>query len=226
MSNTGGNSRSITTTQTGPHEKLDALVKRYQQSPSQRPVSAHTQAAFDEILLWLTSTNQPLILDSCCGVGESTARLAKAFPDALVLGVDKSAQRVGKHSHYVQPEVDNYQVIRADVIDLWRLLVAHKVPVAAHYLLYPNPYPKASQVQKRWHGCAAFVDLMALTAHVEVRSNWLIYLLEFAQAAGHYGLRCDIQPVSGEQAFTPFERKYLASGQTCWQLRSQPDEAD
>ena len=218
-----GNSRSITTNQQGVHDKLDELVARYQRATNQRPVSAHTQQAFDDVSAWLDGFDGGIILDSCCGVGESTARLADRYPDYRVIGIDKSQSRLEKHANYASVQT-NYQVVRADVNDFWRLVVAAGWPVAKHYLLYPNPYPKASQVQKRWHGSPAMQALMALCDETEVRSNWLVYLLEFAQAAKHYGRISDIRALSGNDAFTPFERKYTASGQTCWQLVCRHEE--
>lgn len=220
-----GNSRSITTNQQGVHDKLDALVARYQQSSSQRPVSDHTRQAFDAVSQWLEGFGGDIILDSCCGVGESTARLAERYPDCRVIGVDKSQARLEKHQAYANDR-DNYRVIRADVNDFWRLVANASWAVKKHYLLYPNPYPKASQVQKRWHGSAAMQALMAVSDIVEVRSNWLVYLLEFAQAAKHYGRIGDLCEVSGQDAFTPFERKYTASGQACWQLVCRHEESD
>ena len=157
-----GNSREITTSQVGVHDKLDDLVKKYQVSENKRPISAHTQAAFDEVSRWLDGFDGEVILDSCCGVGESTANIARANPDARVIGVDKSALRVDKHEHYSAAQ-DNYKVIRADVNDLWRLVKQSNWNVTQHFLLYPNPYPKKTQVQKRWHASAAMVDLMAIT---------------------------------------------------------------
>ena len=215
--------REITTTQQGVHDKLDALVTRYQQSENRRPVSDHTRQTFELATGWLDGWQGDIILDSCCGVGESTARLAASHPDARVIGLDKSEARLGKHEHYRQ-QADNYAVFRADVNDFWRLVKEAQWTVRKHYLLYPNPYPKSSQVQKRWHASAAFVDLMSITSHVEVRSNWLIYLLEFAQAAKHYGVLSDLQTISDGEAFTPFERKYRGSGQTCWKLLCQSEE--
>ena len=60
----------------------------------------------------------PLIIDSCCGTGDSTRNLAGRFPEALVVGVDKSAHRLARH----QPgDRQNYALVRADVNDFWRL---------------------------------------------------------------------------------------------------------
>ena len=108
----------ITTTQTQPHDKLIEYVERYQRAARGRPVSAHTQAAFDESLNWLDDWQGDIIFDSCCGVGESTAAIAKQFPDAKVIGIDKSAARLAKHAHYGTSQ-DNYRVLRADVNDFF-----------------------------------------------------------------------------------------------------------
>ncbi|QJR81431.1 methyltransferase domain-containing protein [Alteromonas pelagimontana] len=224
MKEATGNSRDVSTNQTGVHEKLDALVARYQQNKNQRPVSEHTLSAFNDAVAWLGDWTGDIILDSCCGVGESTATIARQYPECKVIGLDKSAARVDKHEHY-RKATDNYRVIRADVNDFWRLASKAQWPIKKHYLLYPNPYPKSAQVQKRWHASAAMVDMMALTPHIEVRSNWLIYLLEFAQAAKHYGLITHLTEVTTAQPITPFERKYRASGQVCWQLACEPEEA-
>lgn len=224
MTQPEGNSRSITTNQTGIHEKLDVLVKRYQHAENQRPVGDHTKQAFADMERWLADYSGPLILDSCCGVGESTARLAAMYPDLRVVGLDKSAQRVEKHTNYAA-ENDNYRVIRADVNDFWRLLRASDWVVEKHYLLYPNPYPKSAQIQKRWYASAAMADLMALCPNVEVRSNWPLYLMEFAQASAHYGLASSLEEITGDDHFTPFERKYRRSGQVCWKLLCFAEEA-
>jgi hypothetical protein len=54
-----------------------------------------------------------------------------------------------------------------------------------------------------------------------LRSNWRIYLAEFQQAAKLVDLpgKIDSLPtVDSSLALTPFEAKYQASGQICWQL--------
>jgi len=218
-----GNSRAITTNQQGVHEKLDDLVIKYQKSVNQRPIGEHTQVAFEEACNWIADFDGDIILDSCCGVGESTATIARLNPECRIIGIDKSEQRIDKHSHYAVHQ-DNYRVIRADVNDFWRLVRQANWKVSQHYLLYPNPYPKKTQVQKRWHGSAAMVDLMAITPNIEVRSNWLVYLMEFAKAAQHYGVTADLAEITSHEAMTPFERKYRASGQLCWQLLCRSEE--
>lgn len=214
------NSRGITTSQTQVHDKLGDLIGKYRNTDFRRPISEHTQAAFDQAQAWLDNWSGPIIIDSCCGVGDSTAQLAQRYPDARILGIDKSIARLDKHASYAS-STHNYQVIRADVNDFWRLVAGAQWPVQKHYLLYPNPYPKPGQLQKRWHGSPAFLALLAMGGALEIRSNWEIYVREAQFALAQFGIDCQINPISTPVGFTPFERKYLASGQTCWQLQAE-----
>ena len=210
--------RSITTTQEGIHDKLTELVERYRQSQFQRPIQTHTKQVFDESMAWLDDWSGDVILDSCCGVGESTAQLSKQFPAAKVIGLDKSAARLDKHHAYAQ-DAKNYRVFRADVNDYWRLAAQQKVTFARHCLFYPNPYPKPSQIQKRWYASAVMPAFMSLAPITEVRSNWRLYLEEFAQAALCYGVGGRLEQIGQGEPVTPFERKYINSGQACYSLK-------
>ncbi|QIZ75511.1 tRNA (guanine(46)-N(7))-methyltransferase TrmB [Ferrimonas lipolytica] len=212
-----GNSRAIESNQQGLHENLDATVQRHLQHQFRAPYAAHSIELFEQLKQWKEQDGRPLVLDSCCGVGESTANLAKRHPDAIVLGMDKSAARVDKHEHY-HSGVDNYRVVRANLNDLWRMMAEDNWQPSHHYLLYPNPWPKSSHLQRRWHGGPLFPSLLALGGQLELRSNWQIYLSEFQRAlqlAGHDG---EFTPMPNDQPLTPFERKYGQSGQPLYRL--------
>ncbi|WP_085948377.1 tRNA (guanine(46)-N(7))-methyltransferase TrmB [Paraglaciecola polaris] len=215
-----GNSRHIDSNQIGVHEKLPALVNRHLRHPSQRPFTEHTVQAFAQAQAWLGDWQGPLILDACCGVGESTTHIANLHPEAKVIGVDKSAHRIDKHEHY-SLEQNNALILRADLNDFWRLAVQANWRLTKHFLLYPNPYPKSAHVQRRWHASPAFAEIIKLGGQLEVRSNWQIYIQEFALALQVAGLSAQVNQYQNEQAITPFERKYWASGQPSWQVIAQ-----
>ncbi|WP_075880650.1 tRNA (guanine(46)-N(7))-methyltransferase TrmB [Vreelandella massiliensis] len=210
-------SRAVQSNQTGPHQDVSRRVARALAHPLQKPVAAHTQAAFDHAATWLGERNAPLILDSGCGVGLSTRRLAAAFPSHAVIGVDRSEDRLGR-DHGELP--DNALLVRADLVDFWRLAARAGWSPERHYLLYPNPYPKAAHLNRRWHGHPVFPTLLALGGRLELRSNWQIYLEEFAEAVVQATGK---QPVveahhpNGDY-LTPFEAKYDHSGQALWRL--------
>lgn len=212
-----GNSRQITTNQQGPHDKIEGLVRRHLGNNSQKPYSQHTLDAFNSTLEWLGDWQGPIILDACCGVGESTSHIAEANPQARVIGVDKSALRTNKHVHY-ESDSSNYCIVRADLNDYWRLAREAKWALFKHYLLYPNPYPKSAHVQRRWHASAAFADILALGGELTIRSNWRIYIEEVSIALQVAGYSSKVVEYTSEKPMTPFERKYWSSGQQTWQV--------
>ncbi len=193
------------------------MVTRQLASVSQRPLSTHTQQAFEEVIDWLGKWQGELILDSCCGVGESTVNIARAHPNARVIGIDKSALRTDKHSSYAST-LQNYLVLRADLNDFLRLLVTSDKKLTKHYLLYPNPYPKSAHLQRRWYATSALKDILKLGGLLEVRSNWQLYIEEFSAALDIVNVKNQVTLFESNKAITPFERKYWQSGQSSWQL--------
>lgn len=212
--------RPVHSNQTGPHEDLKKIVRRHLASDFKKPIQQHNHDAFAEVNHIVEQWQGPVILDSCCGVGESTAVIAERNPQALVVGVDKSAHRIEKHQSYQgNGHQQQYHVVRADLLDFWRLAVKANWPIAEHFLLYPNPYPKSSQVSRRWHGGPVWPYLVALGGQLTVRSNWSTYLLEVAEALSLSDLRSNITLLPADIApMTPFERKYRDSDQSLWQL--------
>jgi tRNA (guanine-N7-)-methyltransferase len=211
--------RSISTNQSGIHQNLFKVVTRQLASTSQKPLSAHTQLTYQEATNWLDGWHGDLILDSCCGVGESTVNIAQAHPNARVIGIDKSALRTDKHQAYAST-LQNYLVLRADLNDFLRLLVLNNKKLTKHYLLYPNPYPKSAHLQRRWYATSALIDILKLGGTLEVRSNWQLYIQEFSAALTIANISNDIGLFTSDHAITPFERKYWQSGQNSWQLLS------
>lgn len=216
------NSRSIVSAQTGPHDHLAALVARHFQQPFRKPIGEASRRALDTALAaWQGHGGVPLILDAGCGVGESTLRLAQRYPDHFVVGVDQSEKRLTAGKDWWEgPLPENFVWARADLVDVWRLLREHAVPVARHYVLYPNPWPKIGHLARRWHGHAVFPDLAACGDYLECRSNWRIYIDEFAQALSMAGRPATVQPWQPQAPMTPFERKYGASGHALWRCVS------
>ncbi len=205
-------SRPVVSPQGGPHERLDEVVRRHLASPFLRPVASHTREAFAAARPWVEAAGRPLVLDSCCGVGESTARLAARFPGHFVLGVDKSLARLGRHGG----EGENYRLLRADLLDFWRLAAEAGWRPSHHFLLYPNPWPKPAHLQRRWHASPVFPALLALGGVLELRTNWETYAREHACALALAGHPAEAEAFVPDAPLTPFERKYLASGHTLW----------
>ena len=217
------NSSPITSSQTDVHTHLNALVARHAAHPFLKPVTDYNRHAFDQsIATWRAHGGKPLIVDAGCGVGLSTLHLATQFPEHFVIGIDQSADRIERNTQWPEEVPANFICVRADLVDYWRLLLQHGIFPERHYILYPNPWPKVGHLARRWHGHPVFPAIVALGGTLECRSNWRIYIDEFATAV----TQLSGQTVRGEshvpqQTITPFEEKYRASGHALWRCTAQ-----
>ncbi|SEI85716.1 tRNA G46 methylase TrmB [Allopseudospirillum japonicum] len=213
------NSRLPVSQQHQIHPHLLAQVARYAESRFHKPIQDFNQQAFIQAQSAWQAHQGPIILDSGCGVGVSTRLLAQTFPQHFVIGVDRSAARLSRR---LGPLPANACLIRADLVDFWRLLHIHQWPIARHYVLYPNPYPKASQLHYRWHAHPVWPSLLAISPYLIMRTNWLIYAQEWAAALAFYRRSAPVQLLDSQevarQPLTAFERKYQASGHPLYQV--------
>lgn len=215
------NSNPVASPQTGVHDRLEAVLSKHARSPFRKPVMPYNAQAFEQAMnAWRGNGRAPLILDAGCGVGLSTMNLAAGYPDHFVIGVDQSAHRLARNTLWDGPVPSNHICVRADLADFWRLLLAEQVRLARHYLLYPNPWPKSGQLQRRWHAHPVFPALPALGGRFECRSNWRIYIEECAFALRLLGQAVRSEPFQADTPLTPFERKYRDSGHVLWRCTS------
>ena len=215
-----GNSRFISSAQQGPHADLEDLLHRHLAHPFRKPILDYNREAFAEAMAAWRAWNPdaPLILDAGCGVGWSTLRIAERYPDHFVLGVDQSSDRLERGKPTVLPA--NGRLLRADLVDFWRLLAESGVRLARHYNLYPNPWPKIGHLARRWHGHAVFPVWRELGGELECRSNWRIYIEEMAIGLSLLsGQPVAAEPYATDDPMTPFEKKYLTSGHDLWRCR-------
>lgn len=215
-----GNSRFIVSAQEGPHRDLEALVRRHIAHPFRKPILDYNREAFATALAardaWRPGAQ--LILDAGCGVGWSTQHIAEMYPEHFVFGVDQSVDRISRGRPLPMPK--NALLIRADLVDFWRLLGENGIHLARHYNLYPNPWPKIGHLARRWQGHAVFPVWRELGGELECRSNWHIYIEEMAQALTLLsGQPVIAEPYATDDPMTPFEKKYLASGHELWRCQ-------
>ena len=216
------NSRLPTSAQTGIHEQLGRLLERHRAAPFRKPYSDYNRAAFAASFerRERLAPGSPLILDSCCGVGESSIALALAFPGHYVIGVDQSAARLARNVGGAQELPANLDLVRADLVDYWRLMRDAGIRLDRHYLLYPNPWPKIGQLSRRWHGHPVFPAMLELGGVLECRSNWRIYIDELCFSLHRLTQQAAVcEAFMPAQALTPFERKYLNSGHTLYRTQ-------
>jgi tRNA G46 methylase TrmB len=218
------NVNSITDAQEGIHKNLERVVKKHFNNPHKKPIAQHTQKAFDDVKARVEAHLKlgcPLIFDSCCGTAMSTQIIALENPDALVLGIDRSAVRLSKEANLKLP--NNVILIQAECADFWSLAVEAGWKLQKHTILYPNPYPKSKHLKRRWHGHPSFPNLLALGGELELRSNWQVYIDEFCEAvkfSEDKNYRCDgVERLKVINPLTLFEKKYQESGQELYSCK-------
>lgn len=216
----------IDSNQSSIHQRLDEVVQRHARSKFKAPLRPVQQAIFDQVFCELT---QPVILDLGCGTAMSSEYLLKHNASIMVLGVDKSLARLMRHPLFSKQSVLNNTfvkqgrlgLLRADAIDLIRYCDKQKMDVHSIKLFYPNPWPKAAHLQRRWHGHAVFPQLLALGAPIELRTNWLIYAEEFVRACQLLGVAADLQEYQPIVPASLFEKKYQAAEVILYRVQAQ-----
>lgn len=213
----GHPSRAIDSTQDDIHPGLPGLLEKHFLHDFRRPITDKTRQRFEALKVFCEGQNE-LILDAGCGTGHATRTLARRFPEALVIGVDKSRHRLARGGvHHALQDEANCLFLRMDLVDFWILAQQQGLKLRRHYLLYPNPWPKPRHLQRRWHGHAVFPIIMALGGILELRCNWLVYAREFQRALRYAGLsNCRIEIFSPMDCISLFEKKYHHSGLTLY----------
>lgn len=197
------------------HPKLIQMVKKNDLNAYLRPISVHAQTAFFKLEKKIARDKQAIIIDSCCGTGKSTQVLGAKFPNHLVVGIDRSRKRLEKIPNMLK----NTLYLQCNCEDIWRLILTKKWSVDYHYILYPNPYPKIGDLKKRWHGHPVFPSLLKLAKKTIVRSDWRLYLDEFALAAQILNYKAEaVKAVEAQTALTAFEIKYRQANRPFYEL--------
>lgn len=214
-------SSPVHSAQTQPHAHLRQVVLRHLNTPWRQPLRRSSEAAFATFAQWLDGAGEcGWILDSGCGTGASTLQLARRFPQHRVVGIDQSAVRlaVGERALLAADAPRNCLLLRCEAADFWRLALASDCGPERHYLYYPNPWPKAAHLRRRWHAHPSLPALLALGGALELRSNWEVYAREFAQALVIAGVNAQAESFDVDEPVSPFERKYAVSGHTLWRV--------
>ena len=168
--------------------------------------------------------SMPIDLEIGAGAGLHAIRYALKNPERFLIALEKTskAERLIRRLHN-HPQIGNLLAQRCDAIN-W---VTHQAPpqsLSRIFLLYPNPYPKVSQQNSRW----PFMPFMGFllsrlkpAGELTLATNENFYFEQAQQQmTTHWGMK--IKTVELLNSPTPprthFEKKYLARGESCWNL--------
>ncbi len=216
---------SVKSPQQGCHPDLARVVRKYQHSHYQMSISDQQRQLFKNILPLLA--NKPCMLDSGCGTAMSTTLLCQQYPDHFIIGIDKSAHRLNKHPYFSNNDTmaqiaDNALLIQTNLIAFWLFASQSNLLFDKHFIFYPNPWPKAKHLARRFHGHPIFPHFNRISNSIEIRTNWLIYLEEMQLSLSIYDRSSTIKLIpSNKPPVSRFEKKYFQYHQPCYQLKTQ-----
>lgn len=145
----------------------------------------------------------------------SSIHLAEVNPSSFVIGIDKSSVRLKKRGE-THPE--NLYFVRINLTDFWTLFKNESYLAKKQFLLYPNPWPKAEHLKRRWHGHPIFPLCLAAAEEHELRTNWEVYADEFAATLFFSGWRAVKESIVDEEPISLHEKKYMESGHQLWKV--------
>jgi tRNA (guanine-N7-)-methyltransferase len=91
----------------------------------------------------------PLVLEIGSGMGETTAAIARAHPEADFIAVEVHGPGVGSLLNRIAAnELRNLRVIRHDALEVLSRMVADQ-SLAAIHLFFPDPWPKKRHHKRR-----------------------------------------------------------------------------
>ena len=213
-------SAPVASSQQSPHKNLQRKLSLYENSNYRNSIPKYARDEFNRFQQVLYKNRAQIILDSGCGTGESSVKLAMKYPQCLVVGVDKSANRMRK-CNADAADLKNILYVRCDLIHFWRLLQQAQYQLYKHYLFYPNPWPKPGHLQRRWHAHPVFPAVISLGGELVMRTNWRVYAQEFALALRAYTTATvSIAELKIVNAISAFEKKYATSNHILYQVKT------
>ncbi len=167
---------------------------------------------------------RPVFVEVGCGTGEWIVAEAARRPDHQFIAIEKTQNRSEiLIQRAISAACKNLIAVRADAVAIVGSCFPEK-SVDGFYFLHPNPWPKKRQANRRFFvgpSFAVFDRCLKPGGTIELASNTRGYVDEAAHALTTlWGYRIVTHQTLSATATprTAFERKYLARGETIYQL--------
>lgn len=164
--------------------------------------------------------NAPLIVEIGAGKGKHALSFAEQNPDKHLIAIERTRNKFDAFAKLATAQnALNLDAIHADAI-AW---IVHAVPassVAKIFILYPNP--EQHNPNQQWLNMPFFEFLLSRLqddGEVVLATNIEAYMDNAEQQATQiWCLPNTRYKVPSDSQRTHFEVKYLARGETCWEL--------
>ena len=169
----------------------------------------------------------PLDIEVGCGVGLHPIQYSLANPDRFLVALEHTREKFEKfHRRFLNHNgPKNLLPLHENAIS-WISHVLEKETVDKYIFLFPNPNPKASHQNKRFHAMP-FMQQVILTLKIGGEILFATNELFYAQECEHFMTsiwnlklkeKNQIKKEDGIRGRTHFERKYLERDETIYNL--------
>ena len=173
----------------------------------------------------------PIVIEIGFGMGDATAKLAKAHPEINYIGIEVHKPGVGKLlSEIKRLELKNLYIIEYDAIEVLNTMVGDN-SVNGFHIFFPDPWPKKRHHKRRMiqrPRTNLFAQKLAPGGYLYFVTDWLEYAefaLEELNLTNHLKNKYDgfAEPQEWREQ-TKFERKGLNADRVITELYFEKTE--
>ena len=174
----------------------------------------------------LVDAELPLVLEIGAGKGKHALSFALQYPDKHLIAIERTRNKFDAFAKLVgQQKSSNLSAIHADAI-AWIVHAVAPNSIERIFILYPNP--EQHNPNQQWLNMPFFEFLLSrlqVDGEVVLATNIEAYMDNAEQQANEVWCLPNMRhKVASDSQRTHFEVKYLARGETCWQLNMRkPD---
>ncbi|MCB0412458.1 MAG: hypothetical protein KDD22_08025 [Bdellovibrionales bacterium] len=161
-------------------------------------------------------------LEIGAGTGTHALDYCERHPSRQLVAIERTHNKYKSFKSKAEAQkVSNLMAFQGDAIWWVAQKVQHRM-ISRVFLLYPNPYPKNAQKALRWHA-SPFMGLLLNRivpgGQLQLATNIPAYFEEaLLYYENYWGLKVEQSLITDRPGRTAFEKKYLARGETCFQL--------
>ncbi len=167
----------------------------------------------------------PLVLEIGFGMGDATAQIAAARPEADFLGVEVHPPGVGALLQRIDERgLGNVRIVQHDAVDVLEQMVAPASPAGVH-VFFPDPWHKKRHHKRRLIQppfVALLASRLAPSGYLHCATDWQPYaeqMLEVLSAEPKLANRFDgYAPRPDYRPLTKFENRGLKLGHGVWDV--------
>ena len=168
--------------------------------------------------------DQPIDLEVGAGVGWHAITRSKENPKRYLIAIERTKNKFKKfNQRYIgNNSPGNLLIVHSDAINWVNENVSSKM-ISKIFILYPNPYPKKSDLNKRFYAMGfmeKLIDILKPGGEIQLATNKKFYADETKEYLTQiYKLELlNDKILKAEKPRTHFEKKYLLNNEKCFDL--------